>query len=231
MTTQQILDAYAQGLSIRAVAKQLNVKRALVISTLREAGAMRRPGAVFLGQKRPELQGKREPSTHTGTATPQEIVAHYLQGYGTHATSIMLDVPEWRVREAVQDAGVQRAPSGKGGLVFSIKRGDFVARDFVWDLDDIVARRAKGETWRHIHKALGVTWHLESLIRHVTTERPSIKTRGSEGAPARQLTPEQLESALQANANGDTHRQIAVRLGVSISHYYRQLHAYKATRP
>lgn len=222
-----IIETYARSRSLRAAAKELQLPLALVIDTVREAGVMRRPGAVFLGQKRPELQGKREPSTHQGTASPQEIVAHYLQGYGTHATSIMLDVPEWRVREAVLDAGVQRAPSGKGGLVFSLKHGDFVARDFVWDLDDIVARRARGETWGRIHKELGVTWHIESLIRHVTTERPSIKTRGRECTPARQLTPEQLESALQANANGDTHRQIAVRLGVSLSHYYRQLAAYK----
>ena len=222
-----IIETYARSRSLRVAAKELQLPLALVIDTVREAGVMRRTGAVFLGKQRPELQGKREPSTHQGTATPQEIVAHYLQGYGTSATSIMLDVPEWRVREAVHDAGVQRAPSGKGGLVFSRQHGDFVARDFVWDLDDIVARRARGETWKHIHKKLGVTWHLESLIRHVTAARPSVKTRGRESTPARQLTPAQLESAIQAHLDGDTHRQIAVRLGVSISHYYRQLAAYK----
>jgi transposase len=229
-TTQLILDTYARANSLRAVAKELGLKIAVVIDTVRAAGVMRRPGAVFKGRTRPELCGKHAPSERRGNATPEEIVAHYSQGHGIIATAIMLDIPDCRVIRAIHDAGVARPPSGKGGLVFSNERGDFVPRDFVWDVDDIVARRAKGETWAHIHKALGVTWHPESLIRHITALRPLVKTKGKGATPPKQLTPAQLDAALAAQERGDTHRQIAERLGISLTHYRRQMYAYKHTR-
>jgi hypothetical protein len=132
----------------------------------------------------------------THDVTDEDIIAHYTAGYSMTATQIMLEVPDVRVRRVIAEAGIARKRSGIKGLIFSIKHMDFVPRDFVWDIEEIVRRRQKGEAWSTIHRSMKITWHIESLIRHVTEKRPEIKVKGHGVSPAKTLKDSQLAQAI-----------------------------------
>ena len=168
---------------------------------------------------------KSQPKIHN--VTDEEIIANYSAGYSMTATQIMLDVPEARVRRVIAEAGIARKRSGVRGLIFSIKHMDYVPRDFVWDIEEIVRRRKRGDEWSVIHRAMKITWHIESLIRHVTEKRPDIKVKGHGVSPAKTLKDSQLAQAIKDHEAGETYRSIFRRLGISENHFFTQLRAYK----
>ena len=159
--------------------------------------------------------------------TDAEIIAHYSAGYSMPATRIMLGVPERRVIRVIGAAGIARRRSGIKGIIFSIKHMDFVPRDFIWDVNEIVRRREAGEEWSSIHRSMKITWHLESLIRHVTGKRPEIKVKGHGVAPAKTLSDSQLAQAIRDHEAGETYRSIFRRLKLSERHFFTQMRAYK----
>ena len=165
------------------------------------------------------------PKTHS--VSDQEIIEHYRAGYSVMATTIMLDVPEARVRRIIENAGISRKRSGIKGLIFSIKHADFVPRDFVWSVDEIVSRRVKGETWASIHRSMKIHWHLESVIRYVTAQRPDVKVKGKGVVSAKTLSDAQIEQALRDHEGGESYRSILRRIKVSQTHFFRQLRDYK----
>lgn len=168
---------------------------------------------------------KSQPKIHN--VTDEEIIANYSAGYSMTATQIMLDVPEARVRRVIAEAGIARKRSGVRGLIFSIKHMDYVPRDFVWDIEEIVRRRKRGDEWSIIHRSMRITWHLESLIRHVTEKRPDIKVKGHGVSPAKTLKDAQLAQAIKDHEAGETYRSIFRRLKMSENHFFTQLRAYK----
>ena len=159
--------------------------------------------------------------------TDGEIIANYAAGYSMTATRIMLDVPEARVRRVIAEAGIARKRSGVRGLIFSIKHMDYVPRDFVWDIEEIIRRREQGIAWSTIHRSMKITWHIESLIRYVTEKRPEIKVKGKGVSPAKTLNDSQIAQVIKDHEAGETYRSIFRRLKISENHFFTQLRAYK----
>jgi hypothetical protein len=178
----------------------------------------------------PEVNGttptmKSQPKTLD--VTDGEIIANYAAGYSMTATRIMLDVPEARVRRVIAEAGIARKRSGVRGLIFSIKHMDYVPRDFVWDIEEIIRRREQGIAWSTIHRSMKITWHIESLIRYVTEKRPEIKVKGKGVSPAKTLNDSQIAQVIKDHEAGETYRSIFRRLKISENHFFTQLRAYK----